>query len=83
MRKFDEQTIERWATMCQELLTRKNTGWLLANVTEGSMAWAIWTRAVNNVENVYSADRTITDAHIKTALQQIFINAEFKDKYRY
>lgn len=50
-------------------------------VTTGSLAWNLFYFC--RWHQVYDEDRSITDAHIKTALQKVFPNAVFKDKYQY
>lgn len=65
------------------------TKWLAANLSEtgchdvktGSDAWAIASRS--GILHVAYQDRSVTDAHIQTALEAIFPNAVFKDRKRY
>lgn len=51
------------------------------DTTEAVDAWAIAHRT-GMTREAY-ADRTVTDAHIKTALQRVFPNCVFKDRYHY
>jgi hypothetical protein len=79
MAKFDSDTIARWTVMAADYLGRN--GYDLSDVKLGSEAWAIAHRSGISYE-AYE-DMSVVDAHIVTALKQIFPNAEFKDKYSY
>tara|TARA_R110000868_G_scaffold76760_10_gene220473 strand:- start:610 stop:846 length:237 start_codon:yes stop_codon:yes gene_type:complete len=52
------------------------------DITTGREAWQIAHRA-GIVRHAYDIDRSITDAHVQTALEAIFPYAVFKDKKRY
>lgn len=87
MAKFDSDTIARWTGMVDVWLS-KNFGITdqfgiteRAHVVDGSSAWVIAHRS--GVTQEAYIDRSVVDAHIVTALKQIFPNAEFKDKYSY
>lgn len=51
------------------------------DVLTGKDAWALAHRA--GVTQFCYKDRSVVDAHIQTALEQIFPNAVFKDKKVY
>lgn len=79
MPKFDNDTLARWTAMVDARcaladLTR-------SEVTDGRAAWMI-AHGAKITDEAY-ADRSVTDAHIKTALTKIFPNAVFKDRYAY
>lgn len=80
MAKFDIDTISRWTEKTQRYVIDTH-GITLEGVKLGSDAWAIAHRA-GITEEAYK-DRSVVDAHIVTALKQIFPNAAFKDKYSY
>lgn len=87
MAKFDQSTVTRWADMVDEWLS-KNYGITdrfgiteRSHVTDGSSAWTIAHRAGITTE-AYT-DPSVVDAHIVTALKQLFPNAVFKDTYSY
>jgi hypothetical protein len=79
MAKFDSEMINRWTVMAADYLGRN--GYDMADVKLGVEAWDI-AHYVGITEEAY-ADRSVVDAHIVTALKQMFPNAEFKDKYSY
>jgi hypothetical protein len=79
MAKFDAETVNRWAVMAADYLGRN--GYDLSDVKLGSEAWAIAHRSGISYE-AYE-DMSVVDAHIITALKQIFPNAVFSDKYSY
>ena len=82
MAKFDSDTIARWTGMADEWLARNSFGVLDRNkVLTGVNAWRIAHRS-GITEEAYT-DRSVVDAHIVTALKQLFPNAEFKDTYSY
>jgi hypothetical protein len=87
MAKFDIDTISRWTEMVDGWLS-KNFGTTdrfgiteRSHVVDGTSAWTIAHRA--GITNEAYEDRSVVDAHIVTALKQIFPNAVFKDKYSY
>jgi hypothetical protein len=79
MAKFDAETVNHWAVMAADYLGRN--GYDLSDVKLGSEAWAIAHRSGISYE-AYE-DMSVVDAHIVTALKQIFPNAVFSDKYSY
>jgi len=82
MAKFDSETIARWAAMADAWLAKNPFGVVeRSRVLEGSNAWKVAHRA-GITEEAY-ADRSVVDAHIVSALKQLFPNAEFKDTYSY
>jgi hypothetical protein len=82
MAKFDSETIVRWTKMADEWLAKNPFGIIeRSQVLSGSSAWRVAHNA-GITEEAY-ADRSVVDAHIVTALKQLFPNAEFKDKYSY
>lgn len=87
MAKFDQATIVRWTEMVDVWLS-KNFGVTdrfgiteRSHVSDGTSAWTIAHRA-GITQEAYE-DRSVVDAHIVTALKQIFSNAKFYDKYSY
>lgn len=87
MAKFDNATVVRWTEMVDSWFS-KNFGVTdragithRTHVTDGSSAWTIAHRS--GVTDVAYADRSVTDAHIVSALKKIFPNAVFKDRYTY
>lgn len=77
--KFDNQIVNRWAEQAADYLGR--CGYDISNVKTGVEAWDIAHR-IGITQEAYQ-DRSVTDAHIKTALQKIFPDAVFLDKYLY
>jgi hypothetical protein len=87
MAKFDSDTIARWTGMV-DLWLSKNFGITdqfgiteRSHVVDGSSAWVIAHRS-GITQEAYT-DRSVVDAHIVTALKQMFPNAVFVDKYSY
>lgn len=87
MAKFDIATIARWTELV-DLWISKNFRVTdqygitdRTHVTDGSSAWVIAHRS--GVTDLAYADRSVVDAHIVTALKQIFPNVVFKDRYAY
>jgi hypothetical protein len=87
MSKFDQETIVRWTEMI-DVWFSKNFGITdrfgiteRSHVTDATSAWTIAHRS-GITEEAYT-DRSVVDAHIVTALKQLFPNAAFKDKYSY
>ena len=82
MAKFDSETIARWTKMADEWLASNQFGVIDRDkVLSGANAWKIAHRSGISYE-AYE-DMSVVDAHIVTALKQIFPNAEFKDTYSY
>lgn len=79
MSKFDKETINRWAAMAADYLGRN--GCDISDVKFGVEAWDI-AHYVGIAKEAYE-DRSVVDAHIVTALRQIFPEAVFKDRYSY
>jgi hypothetical protein len=82
MAKFDSDTIARWTKMADAWLASSPFGAINRDkVLTGVNAWRIAHRS-GITEEAYT-DRSVVDAHIVTALKQLFPNAEFKDTYSY
>lgn len=77
--KFDRSTVNRWAVMAADYLGSR--GYDIADVKTGIEAWNVAHRS-GITEEAY-ADRSVVDAHIVTALKQLFPDAVFKDTYSY
>jgi len=80
MAKFDKATVMKWSHMA-ETWVYQQLGTSLEMIKEGRDAWTIAHRCGITTE-AYK-DRTVTDGHIQTALQTIFVNAVFKDRKVY
>ena len=80
MAKFDLLTVLAWKDKAERYVI-DNHGITLLGVHIGADAWGIVHRC--GITNDAYKDRTVVDAHIVTALKQIFPNAIFKDKYSY
>jgi hypothetical protein len=80
MTKFSADTIKRWEQMASDWLAA-NTSIGVGDILTGRDAWTVAHRC--GITNEAYKDRSVIDAHIQTALQSIFPNAEFKDKKRY
>jgi len=81
MAKFNQATIKRWQGLAEQWLRSADDPGTVHDIKLGAEAWTIAHRC--NIVNEAYADPTVVDAHIKTALTQIFPNAEFRDSYRY
>ena len=82
MSKFDQATIDRWTKMADEWIAKNPFGITeRSQVFHGINAWKV-AHYAGITEEAY-ADRSVVDAHIVTALKQIFPNAVFKDTYSY
>jgi hypothetical protein len=82
MSKFDQATVKRWAEDADAWLAINPFGVIQRDqVLSGANAWRVAHHA-GITEEAY-ADPSVVDAHIVTALKQIFPNAEFKDTYSY
>lgn len=80
MAKFDMLTVLDWKNKAERYLI-DNHGITLQGVKTGVDAWEIAHRC--GITSEAYRDRTVVDAHIVTALKQIFTSAVFKDKYSY
>jgi hypothetical protein len=78
--KIEKTVLARWSKYCRLLLAEH--GYTPDQVTTGSDAWNI-AHKLDIPREAYAIDDSIVDAHIKTALQHIFPNAVFKDRYHY
>ena len=78
--RFDKAIIKRWQDRVNEYLML-TSGVTSEAIYEGAMAWNV-AHKCGITEEAY-ADRSVVDAHIVTALRQIFPNAVFKNKYHY
>ena len=78
--KIDKATFERWNKYCQLFVAEHSLQ--IEDIKTGIDAWNIAHR-LDIPREAYAIDNSIVDAHIKTALQKIFPNAVFKDKYHY
>jgi hypothetical protein len=81
MAKFDLLTVIKWSDMASKWLKDAGDPGTLTDIYLGAEAWAIAHRC-GITRDAYT-DQTVVDAHIVTALKQIFPNAVFKDKYSY
>jgi len=77
--RFDKETVNRWAEQAADYLGR--WGYDISDVKMGVEAWNI-AHHVGITKEAYR-DRSVTDVHIKTALQKIFPDAVFRDQYHY
>lgn len=81
MSKIQSETITRWSKMASNWLKEAGDPGSLTDIYLGSEAWAIAHRC--GITSEAYQDQTIVDAHIVTALKNIFPNANFKDRYSY
>jgi hypothetical protein len=86
MAKFDLLTIIHWTDMVDVWLS-KNYGITdrfgiteRSHVTDATSAWTIAHRS-GITEEAY-ADRSVVDAHIVTALKQLFPNANYQGNHQ-
>lgn len=79
MAKIDAQTVQRWRGMAADFLS--DYGLQCQSILTGRDAWTVAARCGINSEAY--RDRSIVDAHIQTALENIFPNATFKDRKVY
>ena len=79
--RIGPEQVKTWADIMTAWLKVHAPGHALADVKTGSDAWSIASRS--GVLTEAYKDRTMTDAHIQTALEKIFLNATFGDKKRY
>lgn len=80
MPKIPNDTIANWCERTERYLI-DNHGITRAGIKIGLDAWSIAHR-VGLTAEAYS-DRTITDAHIQTALERVFPNCQFRDRKVY
>ena len=81
MAKFDTATVTRWASMAETFLQRAGDPGTTKDIFLGAEAWTI--AHLSGITSEAYDDRSVTDAHIVTALKQIFPSANFKDRYSY
>lgn len=81
MAKFDLLTVIRWAELSNTWLKDAGDPGTREDVHLGAEAWVIAHRC--GITSEAYSDPSVADAHIVTALKQIFPNAIFKDKYSY
>lgn len=81
MAKIDALTVKRWHNMALQWLLANCPEELPAKVLTGRDAWAIAHKC--GITDEAYRDRSVVDAHIQTALEQIFPNAVFRDAKRY
>ena len=79
--KIHKEMFERWDKYAR-LFLHEHYGLKPDDIKTGSDAWSIASK-LDFTREAYAMDRSINDAHIKTALQRIFPNAVFKDVYHY
>ena len=72
--------IPEWQQRAQSWLFERDL--LCSDVTTGVDAWTV-AHSTGITREAYSIDRSVVDAHIQTALKQIFPNAVFKDRPHY
>lgn len=80
MAYFNKDTVTRWNGLAREWLA-DNTELSVNSITIGSDAWTVAHRS--GIMREAYADRNAVDAHIQTALAQIFPNVVFKDAKKY
>lgn len=78
--KIPQDTMVRWRGMAERLCAEYNLA--LSDIKTGREAWGAAHKAGITSEG-YAMGRDIHDAHIQTALERIFPNAEFKDRKVY
>lgn len=81
MNKIKPETVNHWRSTISAWLEANYPNYTIETIRMGSDAWAVAHRA--GVLNEAYTDRTVADAHIQTALEQIFPNVTFKDAKRY
>lgn len=81
MAKFDLLTVITWSDMASKWLKDAGDPGTREDIYLGAEAWEIADRC--GITSDAYKDRTVVDAHIVTALKQIFPNAVFTDKYSY
>ena len=81
MAKFDAETVTRWTQMAVDWMREAQDPGTVTDVYLGAEAWGIAHYA--GITKEAYADPSVSDAHIVTALKQIFPKAVFKDRYVY
>lgn len=82
MAKFDQSTMTRWTDIADEWLANNPYGDTeRSHIIDGSNAWRVAMQT--GITKEAYADPSVVDAHIVTALKQLFPNAVFKDTYSY
>ena len=81
MAKFDAETVARWTKMAADWMREAQDPGTVTDVYLGAEAWGIAHYA--GITKEAYADPSVSDAHIVTALKQIFPKAVFKDRYVY
>ncbi len=80
MAKIGKDTVEAWRKRIQDWLSA-NADFDSSKVLTGRDAWTI--AHITGIVRDAHEDRSVVDAHIQTALEQIFPNAVFKSKKVY
>jgi hypothetical protein len=80
MPRIPQETVTNWCERVERHLI-DNHGITRAGIRAGVEAWAVIGR-VGILAEAYQ-DRTITDAHIQTALERVFPNCVFRDRKVY
>jgi len=78
-------TPEHFATMqslCEAWLTEHAPDWKLSDILTGERAWTIYHKA-GCFDALGGYRSEYNDAHIQTALEKVFPNAQFRDAKRY
>jgi len=81
--KIEKSTVESWRARAADWLADNSAGRAtLDRIKTGREAWMV-AHCVGIVNEAYAIGREIHDAHIQTALEQIFPSAVFLDKKHY
>jgi hypothetical protein len=75
--RFNKETVARWKAQAETYVGLHDMG--LEDIRSALDAWAV-ARNCGITEEAYQ-DRKVHDGHIKTALEKIFPNALFLDRY--
>ena len=78
--KINKETVEKWRQMASDWLDAATTLGT-EHIRKGREAWSVAHQS--GICNEAYADPSIVDAHIQTALEQIFPNAVFLDRKVY
>jgi hypothetical protein len=78
--KITAEEVKRYRSMAEEWL-KNNLGIPREHILEGRDAWTIAHKC--GITFLAYQNRSVTDAHIQTALEAIFPNAIFKERKRY
>ena len=79
MAKFSKVQVSQFEVKCQNWLAQR--GFKLTDVVSGIDAWTTFRES--GCQDIAYSDRSVVDAHIQTAMEQIFPNVVFKDKKVY